>query len=256
MMTASDDRGDEPYLEWTKDLRERSDQITFGEKVSWSYNPLRYAWPVHRAYLRSFGRGKKRSVFLGMNPGPWGMGQTGIPFGDPVIAGDWMGLRGLEIQRPANQREQRPVKGWDSEREEGSGQRLFGYLRSRFGSLEKFFRDHFVLNYFPLVLFGPEARNVTPSKLLKADRTKVFEACDPYLREMVSYYEPEVLVGVGKFALRRLRAVFGEDGDHPYRIVDIPHPSPASPIATRDGGDYWRGLVEETLTEVDVLPAE
>ncbi len=227
--------------------------LTFENKVAWTYNPLDYAWPVHEEYLKRFGTGRKRAVFLGMNPGPWGMAQTGIPFSDTGIAGDWMGLRGLSIGQPENEHPDRPVIGWDLDREEGSGRRLYGFIRQTMGSVEAFFQDNFVVNYLPLVMFDEDGKNITPSRLLKDDRLKVFEACDPYLRELVEYYRPEVLVGVGKFALRRLKDNFDSSS---YTIVDIPHPSPASPIATRDGGRYWKELVRDTLVPIEVFPAD
>lgn len=235
----------------TRSVADRTDGLRFDAKVAWTYNPLQYAWKVHEAYLERFGTGPKDAIFLGMNPGPWGMAQTGIPFSDTTIAGDWMGLRGIPIGRPENEDPERPILGWDLDREEGSGQRLYGYVRERFGSVDAFFENHFTLNYLPLVMFSEEGKNLPPSRLLKSDREDVFAACDPYLKGMLDYYEPRVAVGVGKFALRRLEACL-EARD--VRIVDIPHPSPASPIATRDGGRHWIRLVDETLEDAGILP--
>ena len=58
------------------------DQLQFSAPVQLVYNPLAYAWKPHEAYLRKFGGGGKRVIFLGMNPGPFGMTQTGVPFGE------------------------------------------------------------------------------------------------------------------------------------------------------------------------------
>ncbi|MFB6356518.1 MAG: uracil-DNA glycosylase family protein [bacterium] len=237
-------------IERTKELADRVDDITIDDKLGWSYNPLQYAWDVHRAYIGKYGSDKKRAVYLGMNPGPWGMGQTGVPFGDPFIVGDDMGFRGINVDNPENEREEREVLGWESDREEGSGQRLYSYFKDQYGSLDAFFEDQFIINYCPLLMFTPDGNNLTPSNLLKADRLKIYEACDPYLNDMIESYEPEVLVGIGKFALERLEAVAGESS---IPIMDIPHPSPASPIATRDGGQYWINLVTETLSEHNLL---
>jgi single-strand selective monofunctional uracil DNA glycosylase len=230
----------------TRVLRDRIGDVEIRDKLGWHYNPIDYAWPVHREYLDRFGSEPKEAVFLGMNPGPWGMGQTGVPFGDPFIVRDWMGLGDdYEIGRPDNMTEERPVIGFESEREEGSGQRLFGYLRDRFGDLPSFFEDHFILNYCPLLMFEPDGSNLTPSDLLKADRQRIYDRCDPYLRDMVGFYDPEVLVGIGKFGTERLEAVFPDRHDE---VVRIPHPSPASPIATRDGGQFWIDRVTDRLS--------
>lgn len=237
-------------VERTVLLRDRIEKIEIEDKLGWSYNPIRYAWPIHRTYLEKFGSAPKRALYLGMNPGPWGMGQTGVPFGDPFIVRDWMELGDdFEIREPENMREDRPVIGFESERQEGSGQRLYGYFQDQFGSLPNFFEENFIVNYCPLLMFTPEGKNLTPSDLLKADRLKIYEVCDPYLKDLIEFYQPEVLVGIGKFGTERFEAVVGED----FPLVRIPHPSPASPIATRDGGQYWIDQVTKQLTEAGVL---
>ena len=66
--------------------------LSFSEPVSYVYNPLEYAWEGHRKYLERFAGRQKRVVFMGMNPGPWGMSQTGVPFGEINLVRDWMAL--------------------------------------------------------------------------------------------------------------------------------------------------------------------
>ncbi|MFB6344166.1 MAG: uracil-DNA glycosylase family protein [bacterium] len=235
----------------TEDLNERIKGLTFEEKVEWYYNPLDYAFEVHKAYLKSFGNDTKTGFFLGMNPGPWGMAQTGIPFTDPHIARDWMGLPERPIGTPPNEREDRPVDGWSSDRKEASGQKLHGYFRNIFGSLDAFFETNIVMNYCPLVMFSEEATNLTPEDLLKDDRQALFDICDPYLGDLIEFYDPDVFVGIGRFGQRRLMELTERTEEE---VAYLPHPSPASPIATRDGGDYWRGLVDDMLEEWDLLP--
>ncbi len=55
--------------------------LTFESPVTHVYNPLSYAKHNHNLYLETYGVGPKEVIFLGMNPGPWGMAQTGVPFG-------------------------------------------------------------------------------------------------------------------------------------------------------------------------------
>jgi single-strand selective monofunctional uracil DNA glycosylase len=234
----------------TKNLNDRLNTFTFQDKVDTYYNPLSYALPVHQAYLNKFGQESKRAFFLGMNPGPWGMAQTGIPFTDPSIARDWMNLPEKPVGTPENERKDRPVDGWSSERKEASGQRLHGFLRELYGSLNAFFARGMIQNYCPLVMYSEEGTNLTPEDLLKEDRVNLFEACDPYLEALLNYYDPDVLIGIGRFGQRRLAAA----RDIPENDVGyLPHPSPASPIATRDGGDYWRGLVRDLFEDRDLL---
>ena len=66
--------------------------MRFAEPVAHVYNPLEYAIRPHRLYIRRFADGPRRVVFLGMNPGPYGMAQTGIPFGEITHVRDWLGL--------------------------------------------------------------------------------------------------------------------------------------------------------------------
>lgn len=42
------------------------------------YNPVEYAAELHCAYLEKYLTGPKTVLFIGMNPGPWGMVQTGV----------------------------------------------------------------------------------------------------------------------------------------------------------------------------------
>ena len=74
--------------------------LEFGEPVTRVYNPLHYARRSHELYLRRFGGGSKEVVLVGMNPGPFGMAQTGVPFGDVSMVRDWMGIE-APVDRPA-----------------------------------------------------------------------------------------------------------------------------------------------------------
>ena len=100
------------------------DSLHFGPPVSHVYNPLRYAWQPHEAYLKRFGGGAKEAIFLGMNPGPWGMAQTGVPFGEVGAVRDWLGISG-EVLSPTNEHPRRPIRGFACQRSEVSGQRVW-----------------------------------------------------------------------------------------------------------------------------------
>lgn len=52
--------------------------LNYGENVKFIYNPLNYASDLHKAFLKKFLNSKKKVLFLGINPGPWGMCQTGV----------------------------------------------------------------------------------------------------------------------------------------------------------------------------------
>src|SRR5947207_5677211 len=188
-----------PLVAAARNLRDAVDRLTFAPPVTHVYNPLRYAWRAHELYLRRYGKTPKRVLFLGMNPGPFGMAQTGVPFGQVAAVRDWLGIT-APIDRPPREHPKRPVTGFDCQRSEVSGERLWGLFAKRFGSPEKFFRDHMVVNYCPLAFIEESGRNRTPDKLPPRERAALFAACDIHLRETIRILKPEWLIGVGEFA--------------------------------------------------------
>ena len=213
-------------------LSARVDALTFAAPVTHVYNPLDYAWEVHRRYLETYGAGRKRVVFVGMNPGPFGMAQIGVPFGEIASARDWLGLEGA-VGQPRITNPKRPVEGFACTRSEVSGQRLWGLFRARFGAPEAFFAEHFVANYCPLVFFEG-GRNLTPDKLPMAEQRPLLAACDAHLRTVIKALEPEWVIGIGNWAEKRAtEALGGAIGVPGLKFGRILHPSPASPAANR-----------------------
>jgi single-strand selective monofunctional uracil DNA glycosylase len=212
-------------------LDEALSGLRFGEPVTHVYRPLEYAWAAHEAYLTRFGGGKKRVVFLGMNPGPFGMAQTGVPFGEVAAVRDWMGIE-VAVGKPEIEHPKRPVVGFKCDKSEVSGRRLWGLFQERFGSAEDFFREHLVMNYCPLVFMSATGANVTPDKLPVAESGPMEAACDAHLGAVLKVVEPEWVIGVGAFAEERLaRAV--EVSGMKVKVGKVLHPSPASPAANR-----------------------
>jgi len=234
-------------VEISRRLAREVDRLSFGPPVAYVYNPLVYARRSHEAYLERFGRGRKEVVLVGMNPGPFGMAQTGVPFGDTACVRDWMGIE-AEVDKPPREHPKRPVAGFDCHRSEVSGTRLWTWARDRFGPPERFFERFFVINYCPLVFMEESGRNRVPEKLPAAEREPLFDACDRALRDSVELLSPAHVIGVGKFAERRARGVLGDDFD----IGGILHPSPASPKANQG----WAPRAEEQLRALGIeLPA-
>ncbi len=224
------------------------ERLSFSEPVACVYNPLVYAWDLHRQYLERFGAGRKQVVLLGMNPGPFGMVQTGVPFGEVEAVRSWLGLRG-EVRRPDVEHEKRPVLGLASNRSEVSGRRLWGWAAQRFVTPQRFFRRFFVYNYCPLAFLGETGANLTPDKLKKAETAPLFEVCDRVLKQVVATLEPEWLVGVGAFAEARIHRVFGAEVERgEVRVGRIPHPSPASPAANRG----WDRLADDAFASLEI----
>lgn len=234
----------DPLVATAERLRDDVDRLDFEPPVAHVYNPLRYAWRPHRLYLERFGAAPKEVVLVGMNPGPWGMVQTGVPFGEVAMVRDWLGIVG-DVETPAHEHPKRPIEGFACRRSEVSGRRFWGWARSRFGTPEAFFRRFFVWNYCPLAFLEESGRNRTPDKLPAAERAPLEAACDDALRAAVAALAPERVLGIGRFAERRVRAALGEI-DAP--IGQILHPSPANPRANQG----WEPEVEAQLRSLGI----
>ena len=215
-------------IDAARELSASVEALSFAAPVTHRYNPLTYAWNAHELYLRRYGASRKKIVFIGMNPGPFGMVQCGVPFGEVAAVRDWMGIE-VAVERPAIENPKRPIEGFACTRSEVSGRRLWGLFAERFGSADEFFADHFVANYCPLAFFD-NARNLTPDKLPAAEAAPLYAACDRHLRALVAALDAQWVIGVGAFAEQRAaQALAGID----VRIGRVLHPSPASPAANR-----------------------
>lgn len=230
----------------TERLAARLRDLEFAPPVACVYRTLDYTWQAYRQYLERFGKGKKRVVFLGMNPGPFGMAQTGVPFGEVAAVRDWMGIQ-APIGKPEPEHPKRLIEGFECKRSEVSGRRLWGLMAERFENAGDFFKDHFVLNYCPLVWMSASGANLTPDKLAAAEMAPVEQACQQHLQEVISLLKPSCLIGVGGFAEERLRRAAEACGS-PARIGRILHPSPASPAANRG----WAEAAGRQLADLGV----
>lgn len=226
-------------------LRDAVERLRFGAPVAHVYNPLRYAWEPHRRYLERYASARGGALLLGMNPGPWGMAQTGVPFGDVEMVRDWLGITG-KIATPRRQHPRRPVRGFDCPRREVSGRRIWGWARQRFTTPQRFRRRFVVLNYCPLCFLEEGGRNRTPDRLPRDERDTLFEICDRALLETLRILRPRFVVGIGRFAEGRAREVLARvGGPAPGRA---PHPSPANPAANRD----WAAQMDGALAEAGI----
>jgi single-strand selective monofunctional uracil DNA glycosylase len=228
-----------PIAAVVEDLVRELRPLSFGPPVTHVYSPLEYARAPHLEYLRRYGQAPREVLLLGMNPGPFGMAQTGVPFGDVGLVRGWLGIEAA-VGKPPREHPKRPVLGFACPRGEVSGQRLWGWARDRFGTPERFFARFFVANYCPLAFMAESGSNVTPDKLCEAERTPLLTICDRALRRIVECLRPRMVLGVGAFAENRAReALAGLD----TRLGRIPHPSPASPAANRG----WAEAAEKAL---------
>ena len=226
-----------------RELSKAVDRLSFGEPVTHVYNPLDYAKKPHEAYLERFANVGCQALLIGMNPGPFGMAQTGVPFGEVAHARDWLGLE-APVKKPKNEHPKRPVVGFECTRSEVSGERVWSWAKKRFKTPERFFETFFVWNYCPLVFMEESGRNRTPDKLPAKERDPLFEVCDQALQRIVEHLGPEQIIGIGRFAQNRATAALKGDWD----VGTVLHPSPASPLANKG----WEPQAEKQLKALGI----
>jgi len=228
----------------TDALAEDLRPLRFSRPVTHVYNPLEYARAPYAKYLQRYAKPPKQVVLVGMNPGPWGMSQTGIPFGEVAAVRDWLKIE-APVGKPTDMHPKRPVTGFACRRSEISGKRIWGWAQTRFKTPQNFFARFFIANYCPLQFIEAGGRNRTPNQLKAAERTPLFEACDRALRRTIEQLNPAYVVGVGRFTTER--AWIALAGLAPA-IGGITHPSPANPKANRG----WESLIETELAELGI----
>lgn len=231
----------------SRKLRQRVEALRFAPPIDYVYNPLDYAWKPHSAYLQRYGEGPKEALLLGMNPGPFGMAQTGVPFGDVGLVREWLGID-EPVGKPKTEHPKRPIEGFGCRRSEVSGSRLWGWAKARFETPERFFKRFFVVNYCPLCFMEQSGKNFTPDKLPKAERERLFSICDDALLQIIDTLKPRFVIGVGAFAEQRARHVVTSSQRSNVKVGTVLHPSPASPKANRG----WAQIAEQELTDLGI----
>ncbi len=235
-----------PLITAADTLRKELSGLTFPKPVTHTYNPLEYAWGSHVQYLEKYGSGRKRVLLMGMNPGPYGMAQTGVPFGEVEHVRDWLKIHD-EVGKPADEHPKRPISGFDCTRSEVSGKRLWGLFAETYPKAENFFQDHFVANYCPLIWMKDTGANLTPDKLPAASLVPVEEHCQAHIQTLITELQPEYLIGVGAYAEGKLK-IAAQALDYTAHIGRILHPSPASPAANRG----WAEAATKQLKEAGI----
>ncbi|XP_060765944.1 single-strand-selective monofunctional uracil-DNA glycosylase 1 [Neoarius graeffei] len=221
--------------------------LTFRDPVRYVYNPLEYAWDTHLLYAEKYCHSGQSVLFLGMNPGPFGMAQTGVPFGEVKAVRDWLKISG-EVGRPSNEHPKRPIRGFLCSKSEVSGARFWSFFQDLCGEPERFFRNCFVHNLCPLMFMSESGRNVTPPEMPAEDRNVLLSHCDATLCQVVRALGVSVVIGVGKVAEQRARRGLAEAGVE-VKVEGIMHPSPRNPLANKG----WASVARTQLEQIGVL---
>ena len=222
-------------LRLSEDCNRGISRILKHKSVAYVTNPLDYAWEYHEQFIDKWSDLGAKTLLLGMNPGPYGMAQTGVPFGATAMARDILQIEERNVKTPPGAHPKRPIEGLSMERQEVSGTRFWSMLSEHYGSTEAIFSNIFAVNHCPLLILGETGRNVTPVDLPKSTIEPVLKACDRHLQSVVDIMGIESVVGVGNYAKKRAQSILEE-----IHIDSMWHPSPASPLANRNGGADWR----------------
>jgi len=199
-----------------------------GLKAVAAIDPTSYAFGNYTRFMQLAASGPRLALFVGMNPGPHGMAQTGIPFGDVDTARVLLG--GADTIDPLPGLRAASGAAWDCKglayhRGEQSGMRLWSALSQLCGSPQAALERCCIVNYCPLYMVGPELENITPSDLPRRhDITRALEAaCDEHLRQLVLGLEVKTVLSFGSYAHASARRALS---GFPVDFYTTPHPSP------------------------------
>ena len=233
-------------LEAAEILRDSTNDLTDAllkdcKQIDWIYNPLDYAWTPHKEWIERFSGNGANTLLVGMNPGH-GMGNTGVPFGCPEQVRDFLNITGLEVHQPPRIHPKRIVYGLECPKAEVSGRRIWTTLAEHYGTPEAVSRDLYIVNHCPLWMFNEAGQNITPDKLTGHAAKNLKKICDTHLHTVVLAMGIKRVIGVGRYAQKQAAALFDE-----IEVDWVPHPSPASPFANRNGGADWRAAFKEKI---------
>ena len=241
----------ENLINITRNFRDKCDTykkkiIEDNPNIFFVYNPLNYAWEPHKYYLEKYGTLGAKTIIMGMNPGH-GMGYTGIPFGCPEKVRSYLEITGLEVREPSKIHPKREIKGLQYEKVEISGKRIWNLIEDIYGLPTEAFKDIFVLNHFPLWMFNAAGQNITPDKLKSSSTNEIFDVCNRYLVDIIQVLGCKSIIGVGKYAQKMAHLAVVNANLGQITVDEIPHPSPANPLANRDKGKVWKKISSKVI---------
>lgn len=211
-------------------------------------DPTRYCRSAWAAYLALAAR-PGCVLVVGMNPGPHGMAQTGVPFTDPLIARELempLGPKPPTVLGPHNVGVWGYHGGWAAGRKikrEESAKRLWGLLREVCApyaaagpsadkiaeATRRVCKDVLLVNALPVCWLTPEGRNVSAEDVdRRARNLKLRAAAMEWLYSLIGVLEPASIVGVGAWSYSvAAEATTGADrSTHLEYINRVRHPSP------------------------------
>ncbi|XP_059053181.1 single-strand selective monofunctional uracil DNA glycosylase-like isoform X1 [Achroia grisella] len=236
------------FLDLIDQLNVNLEKLQLPNSVQCIYNPTIYARNTFEQYVRKYCNTKKKVMFFGMNPGPWGMSQTGVPFGEVASVRDWLHIIG-PVGKPPTELSNRQVNGFNCKRPEISGKRFWGLFKKICRNPENFFHSSFVYNYLPQQWMKNSGANVTPGEFSASDMRPLYAICDPIFVKVLEIYEVETIIAVGKFCEKRAqKAIKQYLPNATIQIFYLPHPSPRSVNNTN-----WEEKAENCLKNFNII---
>ena len=98
-------------------------------------------------------------------------------------------------------------------------------------------------------MFNSSGQNVTPDKLSISSSKLIFEKCNKYLMDVVTMLKVERVICVGKYASRMAQKAVKNSGVENLTIDEIPHPSPANPLANKEKGALWKKIARDVIQD-------
>lgn len=223
--------------------------LKFSHPVEFVYSPINYAFNLHAQFVRKFANTTKKVIFLGMNPGPWGMSQTGVPFGEVSVVRDWLAISG-PVSKPIKEHPSRLVSGLECHRSEVSGKRFWGLFQELCGSNPHVFFQHcFIYNQCPIALMSVSGKNITPAELKASESKTLLAICDRALSKVLQLLQVETVVAIGKFAEKRANIAVRDANLKSIQVVSIPHPSPRNASCSSN----WKEIVLKVLENLNLI---
>lgn len=234
-------------LQYATALNEKLRKLSFNSPVQYVYNPVEYAYDMHAAFIKRYCQSEKKILLLGMNPGPWGMVQTGIPFGEINMVKEWYQIE-AKINKPAIECPQREVMGLDCHRSEISGKRLYEYFKKVSHTPDNFFKNTYLYNYCPLALLQRGGNNFTPSSLKGAIKKELEEYCNDSLLQVLELLKTEIIIALGVYTKKQADLILKVNCIDHIQVICMPHPSPRA-----KGNENWSEKAQHVLEANDLL---
>lgn len=202
------------------------------------WNPQRYGLPLYREFARAHLPPSRGALLaLGLNPGKYGMSQTGIPFTDVTRAAR-IGI----VLEPPGLAPASLVPFLKSYRIERSAASVWGLLDALWGGPAEGWRALWAVAPCGLLFLEPDGENVTPADPRLARRADVRELRVRVIEEALDALRPRGVLLLGGDVARVAKGVVPEE-----LALKVDHPVARGP--GRRGPAWWATTVAKQIEE-------